>query len=147
MGVSNILACLTMSDSNTAFSTVTRTLIPANFPKTPSLSRVVGVLLVFFVFYGTTVEAAHRHGRVPGPNESQTSVTTPGSAQNPFGTTTGCNDCLTCQLHQHLFASLVSLRTDHTRLSARALPQETHTVSITSLICSPHAGRAPPKVN
>ena len=104
-------------------------------------------MLVFFIFYGTTVEAAHRHGKVSGPNETQTFVTTPGSAQSPLSTTNGCNDCLTCQLHQHLFASLVSVRTNDTRVSARSLPQQTRTVSITSLIRAPHAGRAPPKVN
>src|SRR5215213_8306647 len=30
-----------------------------------TLRRGLGLLLVVFIFYGTTVEAAHRHGRIP----------------------------------------------------------------------------------
>ncbi len=44
--------------------TVTGMLIRAFQNRSTALARWLGLLLVVFIFYGTTVEAAHRHGRV-----------------------------------------------------------------------------------
>lgn len=112
-----------------------------------TLSRVVGLLLVFFILYGTTVEAAHKHGRVVSKSGAQASLTTPGSSQHTRSTNAGCNDCLTCQLHQHLFASLVSAGMREEVPAPRLLLSESGTFSITSFILAPQAGRAPPQVN
>jgi hypothetical protein len=39
-------------------------LMPAFQNQSAKLKRGLGLLLLVFIFYGTTVEAAHRHGRV-----------------------------------------------------------------------------------
>ena len=122
-------------------------LISAFDKRSTTLSRVVGLLLVFFILYGTTVEAAHRHGQLVGSTDNQAAITTPGSSQNTLATNTGCNDCLTCQLHQHLFASLVSVGTSEAPLSPLTLSFEASVISSSSLILAPHAGRAPPQVH
>jgi len=44
--------------------TVTGMLIRLLQNHSSELKRWLGVLLVVFIFYGTTVEAAHRHGRI-----------------------------------------------------------------------------------
>jgi hypothetical protein len=110
-----------------------------------SFSRRLSLLLIVFILFGTTVEAAHRHGR---------SVTTPASAtsqvdnqqnKNLNTSKTGCNDCLICQLHQNLTTTLIALRLNDppAQLPHRVtlvVPQD-----LLSQITSPSAGRAPPQ--
>jgi hypothetical protein len=75
------------------------------------LKRGIGLLLVLFILYGTTVEAAHRHGLAPTQSNSATSVTNPNSGASSTSTAKpGCSDCLLCQLHQNLSATLISFK-------------------------------------
>src|ERR1044071_1304087 len=83
-------------------------LIKAIQNRSASFKRGLGLLLVLFIFYGTTVEAAHRHGVAAPQSNSATSVTNPNSgASSTFGTRPGCSDCLICQLHQNFSATLI----------------------------------------
>jgi len=113
-----------------------------------SLKRAVSLLLVLFIVYGTTVEAAHRHGVAATQSNSATSVTNPNSgASSTSNAKPGCSDCLLCQLHQNLSATLISVK-----LNAAPLARVTHAlsfdpVSICSIANSPHSGRAPPQAN
>ena len=113
-----------------------------------SLKRGIGLLLVLFILYGTTVEAAHRHGVAATQSNSATSVTNPNSgASSTSNAKPGCSDCLLCQLHQNLSATLISVK-----LNAAPLASVTHAlsfdpVSICSIANSPHSGRAPPQAN
>ena len=75
------------------------------------LSRLVAGLLLVFVIYGTTIEAAHRHGRIFNSELSKsTSITSDDDTQGLAGSSRSCAECLICQLHQHFSASLVTVR-------------------------------------
>jgi hypothetical protein len=110
-----------------------------------SFSRCVGLLLVVFIFYGTTVEAAHRHGRVLPSAAHNTSVADLGSANSTLTTKPGCSDCLICQLHQNFSATLLSIKTN-----VEPIGRLTYSLSFVSLVvnstdASPQSGRAPPQ--
>ena len=113
-----------------------------------NLKRGLGLLLVLFILFGTTVEAAHRHGLAAAQSNSVASVTNPNSgASSTSKAKPGCSDCLLCQLHQNLSATLISIK-----LTAAPLVRVTHAhkfdpVSISSTTYSPQSGRAPPQAN
>jgi hypothetical protein len=113
-----------------------------------TLKRGLGLLLVLFIFYGTTVEAAHRHGLAAPQSNSAASFTNPNSgASGTFKTKPGCSDCLICQLHQNFSATLITVK-----LNTAPLVRVTHAlrfdpVSICSIADSPQSGRAPPQAN
>ena len=112
------------------------------------LKRALGLLLVIFIFYGTTVEAAHRHGRIAPPSSTHgTSLVDPSSSSGLLGLKPGCNACLICQLHQNFSATLISVK-----LEAQPLPRLTHLsrTTPTSVSSTAHhslSGRAPPQAN
>jgi len=112
-----------------------------------AFSRGVGLLLIAFVFYGTTADAAHRHGRVLPSGSDVTSLTPSDQTANPAGTSTGCNDCLICQLHQNLNTTLISYRL----VDSPERSQLTAPVSVArDVLChaaSATAGRAPPFIS
>ena len=74
-----------------------------------TLKRWIGFALVAFILYGTTVEAAHRHGRIL-PTSGTDSVATSQHSGAPANSTTGCGDCLICQLHQNFNTTLAAFR-------------------------------------
>jgi len=110
-------------------------------------SRWLGVLLIAFILYGTTVEAAHRHGRVLSNKSDVTSVTNSERSGNLTGAQTGCGDCLICQLHQNLGTTLIALRLNDS--PTRVLQRTTAVVlpHLLSRITTPVAGRAPPSIS
>jgi hypothetical protein len=112
-----------------------------------ALSRGLGLSLIAFIFYGTTVDAAHRHGRVLPSGSDVTSLAHSEQTTNPAGTSTGCNDCLICQLHQNLNTTLIPYRLVNPpqRLDLRipaTVPRE-----VLSHAGSATAGRAPPFIS
>ena len=113
-----------------------------------TLKRGLGLLLVLFIFYGTTVEAAHRHGLAAPQSNSAASVTNPNSgASGTFNARPGCSDCLICQLHQNFSATLISVE-----LNTAPLARVTHAltfdpVSTRSTAYGSPSGRAPPQAN
>ena len=112
-----------------------------------NLKRGLGLLLVVFILYGTTVEAAHRHGVITQSN-SATSLTNPNAGgSGTFSTKPGCHDCLICQLHQNFSATLISVE-----LNIAPLARVTHAltfdpVSTRSTAYGSPSGRAPPQAN
>jgi hypothetical protein len=115
--------------------------------RSTGFSRWLGLLLVAFIFYGTTVEAAHRHGRVLLGNGDVASLTHSGETTNPANATIGCGDCLICQLQQHFNTTLVALRLNDPPVQ---LLHKTSTVvapDLLSRIISPLSGRAPPFIS
>jgi hypothetical protein len=110
-------------------------------------SRGLGLLLVVFIFYGTTVEAAHQHGRVLPPASSTASLVAPGSSSTTLNTTSGCNDCLICQLHQNFSATLISIKPNAEIITRKSHLRRTDPVSIHSIDSIPQSGRAPPQAN
>ena len=111
------------------------------------ISRWLGLLLVAFILYGTTVEAAHRHGRVLTDTSDVTSLTHSEKSGNLTGAKTGCGDCLICQLHQNFSTTLIVFRLNDP--PTRILFQTTAVVApdFLSQITSPLSGRAPPFIS
>src|SRR5262249_53220876 len=112
-----------------------------------NLKRGLSLLLLIFIVYGTTVEAAHRHGRVTPATHNAVAFEQTGSTGTNTTTKPGCSDCLICQLHQNFSATLISVEP-----VARPLVRQTYTpqsdpVSISSTTHSPQSGRAPPQAN
>ena len=112
-----------------------------------TFSRWLNVLLVVFILYGTTVEAAHRHGRIL-PSSSSASAQLDSEHSKGLGSSkTGCNDCLICQLHQNFSTTLIALRLNDPPVQlpqrvAIAFPQY-----LLFQIITPVAGRAPPFIS
>ena len=110
-------------------------------------SRWLGLLLVAFILYGTTVEAAHRHGRALTDNSDVASLTHSQETANTTGGQTGCSDCLICQLHQNFSTSLVALRLNDPPAQILHRTTSVVTLDLLSQIISPAAGRAPPFIS
>src|SRR5215203_953880 len=72
--------------------------------------RWLGVLLAVFILYGTTAEAAHRHGRILSSSSSATTLIESDNTSTPIGSKAGCSDCLICQLHQNFSTTLIVFR-------------------------------------
>jgi hypothetical protein len=112
------------------------------------LKRGLGLLLVVFISYGTTVEAAHRHGRVTPESNSAASLTNPtDGGSGTFNTKPGCHDCLICQLHQNFSATLISVKLNTAPLARVTHARRCDPVSTRSIANSPQTGRAPPQAN
>ena len=112
-----------------------------------TLKRSLGLLLVVLIFYGTTVEAAHRHGRVLLSGSTATSLADTQHTSAPAGSKVGCSDCLICQLHQHFNTTLLAFRVADPPAQVRinipaALPRD-----VLSQITGPTSGRAPPSIS
>src|SRR4051794_14599595 len=78
-----------------------------------AFTRWLSLLLVVFILYGTTIEAAHRHGRTLPSTSSAAAHFDKQQAQTPSTNKTGCSDCLICQLHQNFTTTLIALRLKH----------------------------------
>ena len=130
-------------DSNT----VTSMLISAFQNHRANLKRWLGLSLLIFIFYGTIVEAAHRHGRILPAASGAASITDPHSTNATSSTQPGCSDCLICQLHQNFSATLISVKPIATLVSRLTYLRRSVPVSIRSIANSPQSGRAPPQAN
>jgi hypothetical protein len=106
-------------------------------------SRVLVLLLLGFLIFETTVEAAHRHGRVLSSAPSSASSISPRS-NNLAGGLLGCNDCVICQLQQSFSASLITTKPHSAPLCLRSELFARASVSVQSQILVPQCGRAPP---
>jgi hypothetical protein len=114
----------------------------------PTFSRAIGLMLVLFIFYGTTVEAAHYHGRALARNQHvNSSVADSGAGKNLTQTKLGCSDCLLCQLHQSFSSSLISVRANLQSSSQRVRVPQFVLTPVRSLTNTPQTGRAPPLAN
>src|SRR6185503_18007396 len=113
-----------------------------------AFSRGLGLLLVLFVFYGTTIEAAHRHGIVTSTSIHAGSAVEP-DAGSGISTTKpgGCHDCLICQLHQNFSATLISVKPHAEQITRVKHSLRSEPITISSLAASPSPGRAPPQAN
>ncbi len=110
-------------------------------------SRWLGLLLIAFIFYGTTVEAVHRHGRVLAENGDVASLTHSEETSNPANATSGCDDCLICQLQQNFSTTLIALRLNDPPVQLHHKIITVVAPDLLSRIISPLAGRAPPSIS
>lgn len=111
-----------------------------------AFARLLSFLLLGFIFYGTTVEAAHKHVTVVGPASTSngTVISEPGQGSELAGKLAGCGECLICQLHQHFSASLTSERDAETLHQIRLGVFEPQAQSVSNGVVRPRQGRAPP---
>jgi len=112
-----------------------------------AFSRWLNLLLVVFILYGTTVEAAHRHGRILPTYAGANAQLDNTHDKNLGNTKTGCSDCLICQLHQNFTTTLIALRLNDPPVQrlqgvVSVVPQD-----LLSQIITPVAGRAPPSIS
>jgi len=112
--------------------------------RSASFSRALALLLIVFILYGTSVEAAHRHGRILPSDNSAASIIDPVLANNPAGGPIGCSDCLICQLHQNISTTLITFRQTDAPVHVRTQFSNTTLVGCHSKISTPQKGRAPP---
>jgi hypothetical protein len=111
------------------------------------LKRGLGLLLVVFILYGTTVEAAHRHGRIlPAPSHA-TSLTDAEQTSTPLANKSACSDCLICQLHQNFNTTLIAFRIADPPKQIRVNLTAVLPLDVLSQIAGPTAGRAPPAIS
>src|SRR5689334_15716569 len=110
-------------------------------------SRWLGVLLIAFILYGTTVEAAHRHGRVLSNKSDVTSVTHSEKSGNLTSGQTGCGDCLICQLHLNLGTTLIALRQNDPPVRVLQTTTAVVTPHLLSRVTTPFSGRGPPFIS
>lgn len=120
---------------------------------------MLAVLLLASLAWGSTVEFAHHHGARAKSGESlfttaQSPTTveansTQISPDNPNGTSskskTGA-ECLICQLHQNLSASVIGHTPGVGPTEARGLNTASDAVVQLSEFTSPGQGRAPPSI-
>ncbi|MCA1578895.1 MAG: hypothetical protein LC794_16215 [Acidobacteria bacterium] len=112
-----------------------------------NFSRWLSLLLVALIFYGTTVEAAHRHGRILSSAPDAASHVDNEQTKNLTNSRSGCSDCLICQLHQNLSTTLIALRLLDPPTQA---PQRVEIVVPRDLLSQnvgPVSGRAPPFIS
>jgi hypothetical protein len=132
------------TDFNIANQTVTSILTSRIKNQSARVSRALALLLVVFILYGTSVEAAHRHGRILPSGSNAAAVVDPGLAKNLAGGPVGCSDCLICQLHQNFSTTLITYRQTDAQVHVRTQFFDTALVGCHSLTNAPRKGRAPP---
>jgi DUF2946 family protein len=110
-----------------------------------SRARFVTYALLLLITYGSTFEAAHKHGNGPlNAITAQSSVADLGNGKSPAGRSVPGTECLLCQFHQQLSTSVTS----NPQLLSAPVSQGTATarsiLSYASASHTPRRGRAPP---
>lgn len=133
-------------NSNTTQKIVTRERhIKINGPYA-MFSRVLSFVLLSFIVYGTTVEAAHKHGGLADARTSaqENAFSEPGTRTARDGSPAGCDDCLICQLHQDFSTSLIVERDRSAPARTRLEISLATSATPIRLMAAPNRGRAPP---
>jgi len=121
-------------------------LIRAFQNRSTASTRWVGLLLAVFILYGTTVEAAHRHGRVV-PDDRAVSLVDQDQTTSPVNGKSGCSDCLICQLHQNFNTTLIVIRLVDPPKQVLIKTPDAIPPDVLSPLIGPTAGRAPPSIS
>ena len=114
--------------------------------RSTAFKRWLGLLLAVFILYGTTVEAAHRHGRVLSDNRVA-SLVDQDQTTSPVSGKTGCSDCLICQLHQSFNTTLIAIRFVDPPKQVLIKTPDAIPPDVLSPLIGPTAGRAPPSIS
>jgi hypothetical protein len=137
---------ITVYDSKAVLKTVNRRTHSKSVRAHATFTRVLSLLLLGFIVYGTTIEAAHKHGNFVEPNNYArgSSISTPSSSNKLNTTPGGCGDCLICQLHQHFSTSIITVR--HGSAPPKTRLEISHATSgiLRTRTDAPQEGRGPP---
>ena len=114
-----------------------------------AFARVLSLLLLAFIFYGTTIEAAHTHRRPTRATnpEGSASFTVPVNETETRTNLVGCGECLICQLHQNFSTGIVAAAPDVSPSVLNSYLFKLNTVSVHSHASTPQTGRAPPFIS
>src|SRR5688500_15016766 len=137
---------ITQPDCNTTLRTVTRRRHSTGLYRRTSLVRVISSLLLVLIVYGTTIEAAHKHGRLfkAEASELSLSVSQPNAPTKVGDGRFGCSECLICQLQKNFSATLITVRVVSSQPRSRLELQIPRPTAFKSLTSAPHKGRGPP---
>jgi Protein of unknown function (DUF2946) len=110
------------------------------------LARLLAFALLLFIGYGATAEVAHKHGNIlsDGRASSATTLSHQGDANSSSETSRRSGECLICQLHQHLFSSLLNAPPLVAPPTAQMARSAADTISYLLQTDAPRRGRAPP---
>ena len=108
------------------------------------LARTLSLVLLFLIFYGSTVEAVHNHGGVLLKKTAAASVSNSGGSGTTSGKLLNESDCLICQLHQQLFSGLLRAPLRVQTPLAGLAPTFATAISYLSATNATQRGRAPP---
>lgn len=110
------------------------------------LARVLTFLLLAFVTHSATIEIVHQHGSILSAGSvGAASFVDRNADDSSSESSRPTGECLICQLHQHLFSTLlISSHALAPPPAEEALAGRTFT-STTAEECAPRRGRAPPQ--
>jgi hypothetical protein len=110
------------------------------------LARLLAFALLVFIFYGATAEVAHKHaGNVLDRRvELAAVVSTPDQTNSSSENSRPGSECLICQLHQHLFISLINTLPQVAPPPSQLARTPASAISYLSHADTPQRGRAPP---
>lgn len=110
------------------------------------LARVLAFLLLAFVTHSATIEIVHQHGSMLSAGSARAASFVGQDADNSSGESARpTGECLICQLHQHLFSTLLIGTHDIAPPQAEEAITRLAFISSLSEACAPSAGRAPPE--
>ncbi len=112
-----------------------------------TFSRILSFLLLGFIVYGTTVEAAHKHGAVLADVSGANSIANESSSDSAFGGRVGCSDCLICQLQHHFSTTLTTRSTSEPPIVISVAGDAVISSLFVHRIPATTAGRAPPFIS
>jgi len=109
---------------------------------------VLAFLLLAFVTHSATIEIVHQHGSMLNAGSARAASSIDQEADPPSGESSRpTGECLICQLHQHLFSTLlISTPAIAPPLAEVAVAGRVFKTS-TSEACAARRGRAPPQVH
>jgi hypothetical protein len=135
-------------NSNTARKDVNSRPHSTGFKRSRALARVLSCLLLGLIFYGATVEAAHRHSGLRSRDISGASSLAHSDDSDLQGAgLTGCSDCLICQLHQSFSVPAIMFRGPNLPAEVSARFSQASPSKFGSQLSTAQSGRAPPFIS
>jgi hypothetical protein len=114
-----------------------------------AFTRILSLLLLGFIVFGTTVEAAHTHGSLAAATRfiATSNFSDPATETKVKTTLLSCGDCLICQLHQNFSTALITFRLPAPSPPERATVPNPALQNFRSQLNTPIKGRAPPFIS
>lgn len=113
-----------------------------------AFTRVLSLLLLAFIVFGTTIEAAHTHGSLAAARVfTAANFSDPATETKVKTTLLSCGDCLICQLHQNFSTALIAFRLLAPPPNERATVPNPALQNFRSQVDTPIKGRAPPFIS
>jgi hypothetical protein len=114
-----------------------------------AFTRILSLLLLGFIVFGTTIEAAHTHGNLTAATSfiAASNFSDPATETKVKTTLLSCGDCLICQLHQNFSAALITFRLPASSPTERATVPNPALQNFRSQVHTSITGRAPPFIS